>query len=190
MHYAHQMSEHSDHAVLIASIAALATLAVAIISALAAHLASKRERRRKLYSEAVKAVLAWNEMLYRLRRREAGQERELINHFHDLQDRLAYYQAWIGSESEYMKRSYDSFVMGVKGKTEPLITTAWSEPIRPAPGNAREDDEHPEVSDLTDTFLADVRDHLSPWPWRKVAVRSRNKPARPNENGEPPTAVR
>jgi hypothetical protein len=165
----------TERALLVAGIAAAATVIVGLLAALAAYLASKRERRRDLYSEAVRAVVGWKEMVYRLRRREAGQERELINHFHTLQDQLSYYQAWIGSDSKYMKRSYDRLVKGVKDRTEKLITDAWKERIRAKPGNARPGDVHPELSDLVDSFLRDVRSHLSPWPWRKLAVWWRNR---------------
>ena len=165
-------------AVVTASITAGVTLIVAITSLLAAYLSSKRERRRTLYSEAVRSVLGWNEMVYRVRRRGAGQERELIERFHDLQDQLAFYRAWIGSESNIMKRSYDRLVTGVKENTEPLITSAWAADVRAIPGNSLPDDEHPELSDFTDNFLRDVRSHLSPWPWRKIAVRWRNRKPR------------
>lgn len=165
----------TERALLVAGIAAAATISVALFTALAAYLASKRERRRVLYSEAVKVAVGWKEMLYRVRRREAGQEPVLINRFHDLQDELAYYQAWIGSDSKYMKRSYDRFVAGVKQKTERLITQAWVDRVRPVPGNAQPGDEHPDLSDLTASFLEDVRSHLSPWPWRKLAAAWRNR---------------
>jgi hypothetical protein len=175
MHFHHvPASAPHDHAVLIAILGACATVLVAIIAGLWAYLAGKREQRRLLYSEAVKAAVGWKEMLYRVRRREKGQERELINKFHDLQDQIAYYQAWIGSESEHMQRSYDRLVAAVKERTESLITAAWNEDIRPVPGNARPDDEHPKLSDLTDSFLVDVRAHLSPWWWQRRKVRERN----------------
>lgn len=162
-------------AIVAACISAGATVTVAVFSLLAAYMANKRDRRRTLYSEAIRTAVGWKEMVYRVRRRTAGQEQELINQFHELQDRLAYYQSWVGSESAAMKRSYDTFVGSVKGCTEQLIRAAWEEPIRPVPGNARTSDEHPDLSDLTDTFLTDVRSHLSPWPWRKAAVRWRNR---------------
>jgi hypothetical protein len=162
---------------LVVGIPAAATIVVGIIAALAAYLASKRERRRALYSEAIKAAVGWQEMLYRVRRREEGQERELISRFHDLQDQLTYYQAWVGSESAYMRRSYDELVGGVKALTEKSITKAWDEPVRPLPGNSLSSDDHPDVGPLTDRFLRDVRSHLSPWPWRKLAARSRNRDA-------------
>jgi|NGEPerStandDraft_6_1074524.scaffolds.fasta_scaffold75278_2 hypothetical protein len=165
----------SDGAVTAAVIGASATFAVGAITAGAAYLASKRDRRRNLYGEAVKVAVGWKEQLYRVRRRAEGAEREIINDFHRLQDSLAYHQAWIGSDSLYMKRSYDHLVTGVKARTESLITAAWDEPIRPSPGNARSEDSHPAINDLVDDFLSDVRSHLSPWPWRKVAVRWRNR---------------
>lgn len=162
-------------AVITTSITAGATLTVAILSLLAAYLAGKRERRRSLYSEAVRAAVAWRELLYRVRRRRAGQESELISAFHSAQDQLAYYQAWVGSDSRLMKRSYDRLVREVKAQTEDLIRSAWADPVRPIPGNAVDTDEHPDLSAAIDTFLKDVRSHLSPWPWRKLAVVGRNR---------------
>jgi hypothetical protein len=90
------------------------TLVIAIIAALAAYLASMREQRRNLYSEAIQAVVSWKEMLYRIRRRESGQEREIIDLFHKLQDELSYYESWIVSESKYMSRSYLRLVQDVE----------------------------------------------------------------------------
>lgn len=148
---------------------------MAIIAALAAYLAHKRDRRRTLYSEATRAAVRWKEFLYRVRRREKGQERDLIQGFHGLQDELSYYQAWVGGDSKYMKRSYEKFVGEVKERTGKLIVAAWEEPIRAVPGNARPDDTHPDLSDVTDAFLKDVRSHLSPWPWRKLASAWRNR---------------
>lgn len=168
-------TNNSTTAIVTACIAAGVTLAVGIVSLLSAYLANKRDRRRTLYSEAFKAAVSWKEMLYRVRRRETGQERELIDGFHALQDQLSYYVGWIGSESRVMKKSYDHLVKQVKVRTEPLITQAWGEPPRSAPGNAAPADVHPDLTDLTNNFLADVRSHLSPWPWRKVAVRWRNR---------------
>lgn len=156
------------------AIPAATAIAVASLSALAAYLASKRERRRTLYSEAVKAAVVWEEMLFRVRRRSADQERELVDTFHALQDDLTYHRAWVGSESKYMKHSYDKLTTEVKKATAELITEAWAKPIRPAPGNALPDEVCPELAPYIDAFLCDVRSHLSPWFWRKLAVVWRN----------------
>ena len=155
-------------------ISAGVTLVVGIVSLLVAHMANKRERRRVLYSEAVKTAVTWREMVYRVRRRGTGQERELIERFHALQDDLSYYQAWVGAESKAMSSSYERLIKAIKTKTEPLITAAWEADLRAAPGNARQTDQHPDLSEPLANFMRDVRGHLSPWPWRKLAVMLRN----------------
>jgi hypothetical protein len=151
------------------------TVVVALLSALAAYLAAKRDSRRSLYSEAVQVIVSWKEMLYRVRRRSDDQTRDLINSFHGLQDKLAYYQAWISGESKYMSRSYARLVQGVKGETEALIAKAWQEPGRSTPGEGPDDQHHPDISRLVDAFAMDLRSHLSPLPWRKLAVAYRNR---------------
>ncbi len=167
--------KESDHTVLIAVIAASGAVAVVLLAGLIAYFAAKRDRRRLVYSDAVKTAVAWKEMLYRVRRREAGQERELISLFHELQDKLQYYEAWVGSESKYMRRSYDRMIAAIKKKTLPLIQGAWAEDVRPVPGNAIEADKHPDINDSVQLFLRDVRSHLSPQPWRKLAMWWRNR---------------
>lgn len=156
-------------------VAAFGTIAVAIVGALAAYLATKRERRRLLYGEAVRAAVRWKEMLYRVRRRGKADDQDLVQRFHELQDDLSYYEAWIGAESPYMKRSYDRFVKMVKDSTQGLIQDAWAIPPRPDPTQTPPDEEHPDLSRHVDAFLKDVRSHVSPWPWRKLAVRWRNR---------------
>lgn len=164
----------TERALVVAGIAASATLVAATIAATAAYLASKRERRRLLYGEAFKAALGWHEMLYRVRRRRTDNEGELVETFHELQERLTYYQGWIASESRYMERSYKRLVAAVKGGTEPLIRQAWESPVRPVPGNALPADEHPTFDAESSRFLQDVRSFLSPLYFRKLAVVWRN----------------
>jgi hypothetical protein len=159
----------------IAILGMAATVVVALLSGLIAYLASKRERRRVLYSEAVQAILGWREMLYRVRRRSDDQTRDLISAFHDLQEKLSYHEAWIGSESKYMSRSYARLTHAVKSQTESLIRSAWKESTRDAPGDALPTDGHPDVTASVDAFLKDVRSHLSPFFWRKIAIAWRNR---------------
>jgi hypothetical protein len=161
--------------ILVAGIPAAAAIIVGALAALTAYLANKRENRRQLYSEAVKAAVAWEEMLYRVRRRAQDEERDLVNRFHDVQSDISYYRAWVGSESKHMQRSYDRLVRGVKKATGELINAAWADGVRPIPGNALQGEAQPDLSSVVDAFLEDVRSQLSPWFWRKLAVRSRNQ---------------
>lgn len=171
------MSE-TERALLVVAIAAIATLTVAVLAALANHFAIRRDRRRQLYGEAFKTALGWREMLYRVRRRGPGQERALIEQFHDLQEQLLYFGGWISSESKYMARSYRRLVRAVKVATEPLIRDAWEADLRPVPGNATPADAHPSVNGEAEAFMLDVRWHLSPWKFRKLAVWFSNRRSR------------
>ncbi len=159
----------------IALLGVAATLIVTIVAALSAYLASKRERRRTLYTEAVQAIVGWKEMLYRVRRRTKDDEPGLVGAFHELQDKMAYYQAWIAADSKYMSRSYARLVLKIKKVTTDLIWQAWDEPIRPAPGKARPEEMHPDIDQFVQAFGDDCRSHLSPLPWRKLALVLRNR---------------
>lgn len=159
------------------AVPASVTVAVAILTAWSAYLAGKRDRRRTLYAEAVKAAVVWKEMLYRIRRRGPGEERALIARLHDAQDNITFHEAWIASESRFLARSYGRFVTAVKHRAEPLITGAWAEPLRPAPGNALPEDVHPSIEEHLEAFMGDLRAHLSVQPWRKCAVAYRNRRA-------------
>jgi hypothetical protein len=159
----------------IAIVAASTTIIVAIIAAWSAYMAGKADRRRALYSEATQAIIAWKEMLYRVRRRASGQETEIITAFHDLQSRLDYSDAWIGSESKFMSRSYKQLVKAIKSETEVMIQDAWKGEIRAVPGDAQTGDQHPTIDQAVEIFLRDVRAHLSPSPVRRWCMMYRNK---------------
>ncbi|WP_280483618.1 hypothetical protein [Nocardia farcinica] len=148
---------------------------VAVLSALFARIFAQRDRRRQMFGEAFRAALEWREMLYRVRRRDNTDEgeRAVIDKFHDLQERLDYYEGWIGSESKYMRRSYRKLVSEAKKATRDLIREAWDSPGKR--GNAENNDEQPMINpDVQGGFLRDVRHHLSlqPWRWALVVVRN------------------
>lgn len=164
----------SERAIIVAVIAGAVAISVSVLGALAAYLAAKRQQRRTTYSEAVRAATAWKELLYRVRRRQKGQEAAVIELFHLAQENLSYYEAWVEAESKYMGRSYKRLVRAVKSATETSIQEAWREQRRPLPGDARASDVHPDLNEAVSAFLKDVRSHLSPWPWRKVAMVYRN----------------
>lgn len=163
-----------------AGAAAVAAVVVALMSAFLARVFAGRDRRRQMFGEAFKAALEWREMLYRVRRRDSTEEAEraILDRFHDLQERLNYYEGWIGSESKFMRRSYRKLVREQKAATRSLIQDAWNEPGKR--GNATEADVHPDTREaqlVADAFLRDVRNHLSvqPWRWLMVAVRNRER---------------
>lgn len=150
--------------------------AVAVWSARFSDRAQQRDRRRTRAAEAYKAALAWNEMLYRIRRRsdDPEQRTSLVDRFHLLQEEIAFYRGWLTAEEPALGRSYDRLVCHVKKETEELIRQAWR-----CPGHQPEDElpaeqKLPDIRQECDRFLTDVRDHLSPLPWCRWQVRRRN----------------
>jgi hypothetical protein len=79
------------------------------------HVERRREdlnRRRDRYSEAYPTAMEWCEGVYRVRRRapDGSEDRELVKRFHDLQERIAYYQGWLCIEAADLGRSYQDFL--------------------------------------------------------------------------------
>lgn len=174
-----------------ATIAGIAALA----SVLAATVRGPRERRRELYGRAFRDALAWQEGLYRVRRRSntAEHDRELIDRMHDLQERIEHHRGWIASESIPLSRSYCRFVAKVKDQTQPLMRTAWGDPGRPAGSPEHQTAAHPTGIDAAaDRFLLDVRLHL----WSSLLIptlvlwarnRKPTPPSPPPPGGGPPS---
>lgn len=134
----------------------------AVIAALLTHYLGQSERernkRRKLYAEAIQAALGWREMLYRVRRRQSGSddERAITLLFHDLQERLDYYDGLIWSHSPSLGRSYRKLVKQIRNASQPLIQEAWkNNPIKPQdydPSALK----NPKFKKQFDDFLEDV----------------------------------
>lgn len=154
--------------------AAFLTLAGALVVAYLNRRSQVHDRRRALYSEAYLQPLRWIELLYRVRRRSAGEETALRATFHDVQERIHYFEGWLYSESPALARSYCKFVGDVRNETKPLIRDAWLDEPHVV-GQSMDDLDHPKVPDSREAFLRDISDHLSPWPCRRLAMRGRNK---------------
>jgi hypothetical protein len=159
-----------------AVISAFGAIIVVMIAAFGAYLTERRQRRQNLYGEAYRAALAWQEMLYRVRRRAAGQEsdRALINRFHELQEKINYHQGWIATESVWLGRSYAKLVDAINRKTAGLIHEAWKSPVRDSTNGTLNTDQHPTIDNDCRRFLFDVRCSLSLWQWPKLFVIVRN----------------
>ena len=167
----------SNGSVEAAIIAAAGSIVLAVFRSLVSYASDRRERERKLYSEAYRDAMAWHEMLYRVRRRAKGDEadRVLIERFHTLQESIDFHQGWISGESTWMGRSYRRLVKQIKSETKDAIISAWSEPHRRLPAEGtKPDDYSPKIEGACARFLTDVRWHLSAWWLPKLAVVGRN----------------
>lgn len=170
-------------------IAALVAACVAVFANWRSHRSARMDRRRTLYGEAYQAVLEWCEAVWRVRRRPADGSGDdaLVQHFHELQERLAYYDGWLALESTLLAKAFRTFTYGVLDECEPLIRTGWKRDGR-KPQDPRPDGEaDPSIDALKEQFLTDVRDHQSKAPWRRLRFWWRYRRANPARAASPPS---
>lgn len=148
---------------------AAAAITAAIVGVLATYIHNKSSRRREMYGQAIRSVVGWTEMPHRVRRRGDDEGPGLRERFHQLQEELACHRGLIGSESKYVERSYIRLVAAAKRVAKEPIRVAWADPGEGSP------DEELDLSSEIAAFLRDVRAHLSPWPWQKLALSYRNR---------------
>lgn len=162
-------TEDFSSKVAIAVIGILGTLVVALLSAFVGRTLAVRDRRREQYGEAYKTAVEWREMVHRVRRRQPDSDGDLAQKFHDLHERIAFHEGWIGSESEAMRRAFRTLQTEVRNETRDDIRNAW-EPSAPVDVDVLE----PQVvvidRSVDDAFLKAVRRHLSWQPLRRVAL--------------------
>jgi hypothetical protein len=136
----------------------------------------KRESKRDLFANAYKTILAWEEMLNRVRRRSNNTTDviEITKEFHDLQEKLNYYQGIISVQSKWLGKSYSNLVRAIKSVNAELINEAWkNKPVKPT--DSTKTHKHPDSKVDKEKFLQDTRSWLSLLCFRKIAVWWRNK---------------
>lgn len=134
-----------------------------------------RNRRRDLYSEAYKVALQWCEGVYRVRRRasDGSTDGDLVKHFHDMQERISYYEGWLAMEAPELGRSYRALLGEVRSSCEPLVKDAWDRPGREPTTPTPENEKGPDLSDAKTAFVRDLNEHLSRRPWVRRRVKKR-----------------
>ncbi|MGE3858122.1 MAG: hypothetical protein AB7G21_14285 [Dehalococcoidia bacterium] len=155
----------------------LLPLALPTLVAAAAYFMKRRadalERRRELCARALACVFEWMETPYRIRRRSAGDSgaRVLVaTAIHDLQERLAFHQAWLRIEIPQLADPYETLCGAAKAATARAAQEAWISP-------GIESDADMNVGNLgitrpreaEEAFARAVRHELSLWrgllPW-------------------------
>lgn len=135
---------------IVGSVAAVLLSSSAVAAAFGAVRAGAAERRRE-YTAAARALTAWAEYPWRIRRRTSDQPEglaALADRGHDLQETLADREAWCAAEHEVM------------GQLMAHLRTQLSVPVRPAIEKAwAETDLITEGADmnLSDKFIVDSR---------------------------------
>lgn len=88
-------------------------------------------RRRAGYADAVRALVAYRELPYRIRRRSSDSQedlRRLADLGHDIQETLRYYRAWVRSENRWAGALLDDVVCRIATRIGPACREAWEMP--------------------------------------------------------------
>jgi hypothetical protein len=161
----------------IAAVVALVSIAVAATNA-------RRDRRRHLYGEAYRTTMSWIEMAYRVHHAAPGDD-EFLASYHKLWEDVRYYEGWLLFESSELGYSFARFKDAVQQVCDRFIEQAWLErseetkPLIALPVEATPETFETELN----AFLRDAREHLSPNPLRRAAMRRRIRNRITSEGG-------
>jgi hypothetical protein len=139
----------------------------ALLGFLGNQLANRRERKSKVYAEALEAIKEYEELPYRIRRRpssDGATRAALGNMVGEVLSKLWFYQAWIHTDSAEVGAAYSALMAQTQGSGGPFRAAAWSTPVI-----TKDEDAH-----LRDQFIYDnkpelalcllvMRRELSPW---------------------------
>lgn len=103
----------------------------AVATSVLGRWAQATERRREAYAAAVKALVAWLEYAYRIRRRTSDDPEELgrlAGLGHDLQEQLRCHQTWIETESSHVADAYRGALASLASLVGPACIEAWRTP--------------------------------------------------------------
>lgn len=128
----------------------------------------KNERKREVFSSAYAAVVAYKEFPYLVRRRNgnSAEERQRISEeLREGQKSLAYYTAWLATESHTVASAYSHLVTKLRAVAGGCIHEAWMKP-------PVESDENMNINDIDldaltpfeEAFIQAITDDLSWWP--------------------------
>ncbi|MEX0992209.1 MAG: hypothetical protein WD004_08085 [Actinomycetota bacterium] len=147
-------------------------IAVAALVAVAGYLVNqrlaRRERKSTMFASAIEATVAYQEMPYRVRRRppdDASERMRLVNSMSDVQEKIAFHQAWIATESEQVAEKYKVLVDAVRREAGEHMRQAWLQPAisSDADVNMAEPLLCPEADRAREQCVEGMRKHLRSW---------------------------
>ena len=112
-------------------IAALVAGIVSLVTVSMEHERARRDRLREQYADAFRAYASYREFPYVVRRRtdDGCAERVRISEaFRDVQERLTFWQAWMGLESAHVAREYRKLIDETRDIAGNAIRRAWELP--------------------------------------------------------------
>jgi hypothetical protein len=153
----------------------------ALLTFALSQLAATRDRQRQEYAKALQSAVKWTEVPYRIRRRDvtdSAAQARLVDAIHELQEDLAFHDAWLSVEAPEVAAAYKCLVEKVKSGAADHIKHAWAVDHSPSVpmniGACYSVDCESERA----LYVNAVRYHLRWWGlWRRVPIlRRRGRP--------------
>lgn len=116
-------------ALIVPFVSVLGAILVAAITYLLNQRSARRERRAKVFAEALAAIEDYAEMPYRIRRRaaDAGARHLLTAEISSVKSRIAFHQAWLQIEAPDVSAAYDNLDQAARRQAGVQMSSAWNE---------------------------------------------------------------
>jgi len=135
-------------------------------------IASRDERLRDGYAEAIRTLVAWREFPYRVLRRAADEPATyalLTDRGHQVQEDFAYWTSWIASDNARVADAYRASARALREHLQGPIQQAWdSPPAASASSQARSTNlgiDHERCDAIVEAFQAVAHSRRAPHRW-------------------------
>jgi hypothetical protein len=149
-------------------IAPIVTFALWVMNTILTSRRKQQERKRGVFSSAYSAIIDYKEMPYVVRRRQGNTSEERIRISTDIkqcQQSIAYYTAWLSTESPKVSHSYTVLVRELRKIAGGSIHQSWLKPPTSSDAGMNiADIDLSELEPLQEAFMRAIRDDLSCWP--------------------------
>lgn len=115
----------------IVTLVAGSSLVTLVVGRFLDRAATAAAARREGYARASRALVAWNEYPYRIRRRTSNDPKvvgELVSLGHDLQEELAYVHAWVTADAPWMGKVFAAQRQQIGARVGRACQEAWNLP--------------------------------------------------------------
>jgi hypothetical protein len=96
------------------------------------HHQARRERKMRAFADALGAIAEYQELPYRVRRRQASDaatRATIAERVSDIQVKVAFHLAWLEIESEAVAAAYRTLVAAARRESGAHMSAAWAEPV-------------------------------------------------------------
>lgn len=146
-------------------VAVLGLLSSTLVFALAQR-AAAHDRQRAEYAKALSLINQWTEMPYRVHRRNRDEPDEpLVERYHELQEGIEFYSAWIAVESEPIYAAYQALLTETRRQVTPHSQNAWE--ASPPESMNIGPPYRVDIEKVRADYIESVRSHFAWYGWKR-----------------------